>query len=116
MKHFFAALVAVALITSPGFAKGKPSGDKGHGAKQDKDHGKQDRDNDHRKNDKDRSHGKNDADSRPAGWDQGKKTGWNDCDVPPGQAKKEGCGTTTKHVVVTRKSDPKRVVLKPYPT
>ena len=25
---------------------------------------------------------------RPYGWDQGKKTGWGDDDVPPGQAKK----------------------------
>ena len=27
----------------------------------------------------------------PAGWNQGKKTGWKDCDVPPGQAKPSGC-------------------------
>ena len=26
---------------------------------------------------------------RPHGWDQGKKTGWGDGDVPPGLAKKE---------------------------
>ena len=30
-------------------------------------------------------------DSRPPGWSHGKKTGWGDCDVPPGQAKKTGC-------------------------
>jgi hypothetical protein len=29
--------------------------------------------------------------NRPAGWSQGKKTGWGNCDVPPGQAKKMGC-------------------------
>jgi hypothetical protein len=28
---------------------------------------------------------------RPPGWDKGKKKGWGDCDVPPGQAKKQGC-------------------------
>jgi hypothetical protein len=28
---------------------------------------------------------------RPAGWDKGRKTGWGDCNVPPGQAKKAGC-------------------------
>ena len=28
---------------------------------------------------------------RPAGWSHGKKTGWGDCDLPPGQAKKHGC-------------------------
>ncbi|MGI9103876.1 MAG: hypothetical protein ACR2IF_15660 [Terriglobales bacterium] len=27
----------------------------------------------------------------PPGWSKGKKTGWGDCDVPPGQAKKIGC-------------------------
>src|SRR4051794_7269419 len=36
----------------------------------------------------DRDH---DRDHRPAGWDKGKKKGWGDCDVPPGQAKKHGC-------------------------
>jgi hypothetical protein len=30
-------------------------------------------------------------DRRPSGWDRGKKTGWGNCDVPPGQAKKMGC-------------------------
>ena len=28
---------------------------------------------------------------RPPGWDHGRKVGWGDCDVPPGQAKKMGC-------------------------
>ena len=27
----------------------------------------------------------------PDGWSVGKKTGWGNCDVPPGQAKKYGC-------------------------
>lgn len=29
-------------------------------------------------------------DHRPPGWDRGRKTGWGDRDVPPGQAKKIG--------------------------
>ena len=33
--------------------------------------------------------------SRPPGWSQGKKTGWGDCGMPPGQAKKYGCRTYT---------------------
>ncbi|MBI2678894.1 MAG: hypothetical protein HYX28_08935 [Candidatus Koribacter versatilis] len=33
--------------------------------------------------------------NRPPGWDKGKKTGWGDCDVPPGQAKKQGCNSTS---------------------
>ncbi len=28
---------------------------------------------------------------RPPGWDRGRKSGWGNCDVPPGQAKKVGC-------------------------
>lgn len=30
---------------------------------------------------------------RPPGWSEGKKTGWGDCGLPPGQAKKYGCRT-----------------------
>jgi hypothetical protein len=29
---------------------------------------------------------------RPPGWDHGRKRGWRGCDLPPGQAKKYGCG------------------------
>lgn len=29
--------------------------------------------------------------NRPPGWDRGRKVGWGNCDVPPGQAKKYGC-------------------------
>src|SRR5512146_2036140 len=31
--------------------------------------------------------------SRPPGWSRGNKTGWGDCGLPPGQAKKYGCRT-----------------------
>ena len=34
-----------------------------------------------------------DSDDRPPGWSRGKKTGWGDCGLPPGQAKKHGCYT-----------------------
>jgi hypothetical protein len=30
-------------------------------------------------------------DQRPPGWSRGKKTGWKNCGMPPGQAKKYGC-------------------------
>ena len=33
--------------------------------------------------------------ARPPGWSKGKKTGWGDCGLPPGQAKKYGCRTYT---------------------
>jgi hypothetical protein len=35
----------------------------------------------------------NDADGRPPGWSRGRKTGWGNCGMPPGQAKKYGCRT-----------------------
>ncbi len=31
---------------------------------------------------------------QPSGWTQGRKRGWRDCDMPPGQAKKYGCNST----------------------
>ena len=34
-----------------------------------------------------------DRDGRPPGWSRGKKTGWRNCGLPPGQAKKYGCQT-----------------------
>lgn len=34
-----------------------------------------------------------DRDGHPPGWSQGKKTGWGNCGMPPGQAKKYGCRT-----------------------
>ncbi len=33
------------------------------------------------------------GDDRPPGWNRGKKTGWGNCGVPPGQAKKGACRT-----------------------
>ena len=36
-----------------------------------------------------------DRDQRPPGWSHGKKTGWGNCGLPPGQAKKYGCRTYT---------------------
>ena len=32
-----------------------------------------------------------DRDGRPPGWSRGQKTGWKNCGLPPGQAKKYGC-------------------------
>jgi hypothetical protein len=36
-----------------------------------------------------------DHDQRPPGWTHGNKTGWGNCGMPPGQAKKYGCRTYT---------------------
>ena len=101
-----------AVAVSPAFAKGKPA-NAGGGNKQEHgqsgEHGKgrggdHDRDDDHGKgkhdrgdHDRDRDHGRASGD-RPAGWDKGKKVGWGDCDVPPGQEKKAGvpCRSTSR--------------------
>ena len=40
-----------------------------------------------------RSYGERDG--RPPGWSQGRKTGWGNCGLPPGQAKKYGCRAYT---------------------
>jgi hypothetical protein len=79
-------MLAVGLFASNASARDK---DHGNGNGRDK-HADHDKDRDHNGDrDKDRdSHGPS---SRPAGWDKGKKTGWGNCDVPPGQAKKVGC-------------------------
>ncbi len=49
---------------------------------------------------------------RPRGWDRGHKTGWGDCDMPPGQAKKYGCspsfGRSTRYPIVIHHRRPTR--------
>jgi hypothetical protein len=91
MRKFSKGLcVSLALVLSL-FVSGAAAHDKDHGNGKGRDkHADRDKDRDHDGDrDKDRdSHGPS---SRPAGWDKGKKTGWGNCDVPPGQAKKTGC-------------------------
>ncbi len=103
----FALLAAVALVpptlqAHSGNAQGKGNP---HADKKDKDKDKdKDRDQDRRAHDDDRddkwerregyeyrTYGENEG--RPPGWSKGKKTGWGNCGVPPGQAKKSGCRT-----------------------
>jgi hypothetical protein len=82
----FGTLV-VSLALTPAFAKGKPAtagGGKSSEHGKSAEHGKSgDHSKDHAKNE----HGR---DGDPAGYDKGKKTGWGDCDAPPGQEKKAG--------------------------
>jgi len=67
----------------------------GHGNGHGRGHGNKhaDRDDDHNWERRDgfeyRTYG--DHDGRPAGWSRGEKTGWKNCGLPPGQAKKYGC-------------------------
>ena len=103
--QILALTVCLGLLPAAALAKGGkgggPPGDKGksfseHGSK-DKDKGKaaekdkgkgQSAGRGHRGSGSATAQGPSD---RPSGWDQGKKTGWGDCDVPPGLAKKRGC-------------------------
>jgi hypothetical protein len=114
MKKIWFGTLLLGLIASPAFAKGKPQGSKDHGkpeAHYDKDkHDKDKHDKDKGGKDwKDHDRDHRSSSDRPAGWDKGKKTGWDNCDVPPGQAKKEGCHSTGTHRVVTHRTatDPK---------
>jgi len=109
LQFVLALILCVALV--PGvFAKGGHGN--GHGGdKQDK-HGDKDRDGDSRADrdhDRDGDRDRDGDDKRPAGWSKGKKTGWGDCDVPPGQVKKLGCHPGSKHHV-TRTHDRDRAV------
>jgi len=68
------------------------------------DHGKKDKHQQGKKQDRDDDRGWDrrdgyeyrvygDRNNRPPGWSRGKKTGWGNCGLPPGQAKKDGCRT-----------------------
>ena len=96
-KHWIAALALMVALGIPAVAKDK-GGNKDHGhapknmAKHD--HHDQDGDDDRwEKHDKYemRVFGRNEG--TPPGWSKGRKTGWRDCGLPPGQAKKYGCYT-----------------------
>lgn len=67
--------------------KGKSSSARGSG-ENDRHHGDNDRDDHLTRHEANARRGPS---SEPSGWDKGKKKGWGDCDVPPGQAKKRGC-------------------------
>ena len=89
-KHFLAVLALVAAIATPSVVADQ--GEKGrkhqHAKKHfdDNERGWQRRDGYEYRVYADRG-------QRPPGWNHGKKTGWADCGLPPGQAKKYGCRT-----------------------
>lgn len=106
---WLALLLALALSTTA-FAQGKSQG-KGHGKgnsqAQKVEHGNgnahnddYDRGNGNRRDDDhlwdrrgDWEYRTYDGGQQPPGFSKGKKTGWGNCDLPPGQAKKYGCNT-----------------------
>jgi hypothetical protein len=76
----FALLVALGIATPTVMAD---HDDHGHGKGHK--HGKH--------SDDDERWERRDGYERPPGWNRGKKTGWGNCGLPPGQAKKYGCRT-----------------------
>lgn len=90
-------LIASFAIATPAFAD--HDDDHGHGNGHGKGHGKG---NPHQQQEDVRWERRGnyeyhvfDADQAPPGWSHGKKTGWGNCGLPPGQAKKYGCQTYT---------------------
>lgn len=91
-KHWLAALVLmISLATAPALLADHGQG---KGKDHDKEHG-----NPHAAKYDDDHHGwevRNGYEyhvfqGHPPGWSKGKKTGWGNCGMPPGQAKKYGC-------------------------
>lgn len=95
MKRAILAAIALAVAMSgpavmPVHAQGNSG--KEHGNPHGNPHDKKDADNGWEKRNgwEYRTYGPGE---RPPGWNHGKKTGWGDCGLPPGQAKKNGCQT-----------------------
>src|SRR6185295_15889044 len=96
-RYFWALVLGMALATSApakdhddkdkgnGHGKGNP-----HNAQRDDD-GDHDRDNHGWKSHDGWEYRTYDKGHYPPGWSKGKKTGWGNCNLPPGQAKKYGC-------------------------
>jgi hypothetical protein len=90
-RHWLAGLALIAalglftpaLIAENGKSQGNPHGANSY---QNSDQGWEERDGYQY-----RTYGN--PNERPPGWNHGKKTGWNNCGMPPGQAKKNGCRT-----------------------
>ena len=49
------------------------------------------------------------------GREHGRKTGWGNCDVPPGQAKKQGCHPYQNHSVHPLRTASRKPVIAPRP-
>jgi hypothetical protein len=89
---------APALMADNGHGNGNGQGNgNGHGNGNGNGHGNKHHDNDQGWEKKDKYEYRTYAVSgpHPPGWSQGKKTGWGNCGMPPGQAKKYGCRTYT---------------------
>ena len=83
-------MIAALSMVTPTLLADHDKGDKHHGNKH-VDSDDDDRNWERREGYEYRTYG--DRDERPPGWSHGKKTGWKNCGLPPGQAKKYGCRT-----------------------
>ena len=93
-KLFFIGVIALAvpMFASQGNGHGKGNKHNDQSANNNEDSNRNNRDDDRwerRGNYEYRTYG--DKDGVPPGWSKGKKTGWGNCGLPPGQAKKYGC-------------------------
>jgi len=92
MSRFHLACLLVLSVALSGTLFAKDHDDKRHDRDRDHDrdhriHGHHDRDHDQYRRHEERR------------VEHGKKTGWGDCDAPPGQAKKAGCHSNHEHPV-----------------
>ncbi len=96
-KRWITVLALAAALGCAAPAKADKDKDKDHG--KGNPHADRDKDKDRDKGRWERregyEYGTYERDQRPPGWNKGKKTGWGNCGVPPGQAKKSGCRTYT---------------------
>ncbi len=97
LRYFLALILGAALSTgawaqgNSGNAHGKGHGNP-HNAQRDDDYGRgHDRDDDRWESRNGWEYRTYDRGQMPPGWSKGKKTGWGNCNLPPGQAKKYGC-------------------------
>jgi hypothetical protein len=83
------ALLAALLLAPPSLLAdhGDKGNKHGHGNK----HSDADNDQGWERRDGFEYHAYGSSDERPPGWSRGKKTGWGNCGLPPGQAKKYDC-------------------------
>src|SRR5882757_7665669 len=88
-KHLLAILALGSAVCMAAPPLQADHGDKGKGHKHEDSH--DDRGWERRDGYEYRSYA--DGEEHPPGWNRGKKTGWKNCGLPPGQAKKYGCRT-----------------------
>ena len=95
MKRLWTIIVMVAALSwgTPALLADHDKGDKHQHGNKHVDRDDDDRNWERREGYEYRTYG--DRDERPPGWSHGKKTGWKNCGLPPGQAKKYGCRTYT---------------------